>query len=211
MSSTPRLRSGFPGTPGPVARQRQNKVQDTPASASSVSSAGGSTRSPTRTLPLAPENAQPNPESQPVIPLTVLDGPQQRSYAVLVYLLLWGWKGYDWLQVVEDGDSSWWLFLKWILIDFAFLYGLPELRIPWLELSQLAVTSTFLTHLVINYMMMFNIPVRYLPMRQGSPSMETDRQHLYSSRGSRSSLVLLKSFTIANYLFPSKTSESRTY
>jgi nucleoporin POM152 len=72
---------------------------------------------------------------------------------------LWAWKLYDWLQVVEDGDSSWGLFLKWIFIDFIFLFGLPELRIPWLELSQFAVVTIFSAQLVVNYMLMFNIPV----------------------------------------------------
>lgn len=126
---------------------------------SSVSSsiAGASTRSPT--LPLAPENVTAQSlTAQPVIPLTLLDAPQQRLYAFGFYMLLWAWKLYDWLQVVEDGDSSWWLFLKWILIDFVFLFGLPELRIPWLELSQAVVTGVFTSHLVLNYMLMFNIP-----------------------------------------------------
>ena len=95
-----------------------------------------------------------------MVPLTVLDAPQQRLYALAVYALLWAWKLYDWLKVVEDGDSSWWLFLKWILVDFGFLFGLPELRIPWLELSQAMVTTVFSVHMVMNYMLMFNIPVR---------------------------------------------------
>jgi nucleoporin POM152 len=111
-------------------------------------------------LPLAPESTRPHAAiNQPVIPLTVLDAPQQRLYTFGVYVLLWAWKLYDWLQVVEDGDSSWFLFLKWIFIDFAFLFGVPELRIPWLELSQPVVTTIFSLHLVLNYMLMFNIPV----------------------------------------------------
>jgi nucleoporin POM152 len=72
---------------------------------------------------------------------------------------LWAWKFYDWLQVVEDGDYSWLLFLKWIFIDFVFLFGVPELRIPWLELSQPVVTTIFSLQLIFNYMLMFNIPV----------------------------------------------------
>lgn len=164
MTSTPRLRSGFPATPATAAPRRQTLQQQTPSTVASVSSsaAGSTTKSPT--LPLAPENqSTQSVTSQPVIPLTFLDAPQQRLYAFGVYVLLWAWKLYDWLQVVEDGDSSWWLFLKWIFIDFAFLYGLPELRIPWLELSQALVTGVFLSHLVLNYMLMFNIPVCRLP------------------------------------------------
>uniref|UniRef100_A0A4E9EBZ0 Nucleoporin POM152 n=1 Tax=Gibberella zeae TaxID=5518 RepID=A0A4E9EBZ0_GIBZA len=155
-TSTPRLRSGFPATP---AANRRHNNQQTPSSAGSPSYGKGSTtRSPS--LPLAPESTRPQTTvSQPVIPLTVLDAPQQRLYTFGFYVLLWAWKLYDWLQVVEDGDSSWFLFLKWIFIDFAFLFGVPELRIPWLELSQPVVTTIFSLHLVLNYMLMFNIPV----------------------------------------------------
>lgn len=158
MSATPRMRSGYPATPATVAPRRT--FQETPDSAKSTSTVATSTRSPA-SLPLAPENVvKQRTGNDPVIPLTLLDAPQQRFYAFGIYVALWAWKLYDWLQVVEDGDSSWFLFLKWIFIDFAFLFGLPELRIPWLELSQLLVTSLFTSHLVINYMLMFNIPVR---------------------------------------------------
>ncbi|KAH6606225.1 hypothetical protein Trco_005378 [Trichoderma cornu-damae] len=155
MSATPRLRSGFPATPAPATRRRFDYDEDKFSTVPAFGSAAGSKPK----LPLAPENAATRTSSsQPVIPLTLLDGPQQRLYAFAVYILLWAWKLYDWLQVIEDGDASWWLFLKWILIDFAFLFGLPELRIPWLELSQLVVTAVFASHMVTNYMLMFNIP-----------------------------------------------------
>lgn len=159
MSSTPRLRSGYPTTPA-TAPRRQARLE-TPSSAGSVAS---SKSPPALPLPLAPEDAAGlAPARPPVIPLTLLDAPQQRLYALGLYALLWAWKLYDWLRVVEDGDSSWWLFLKWIFIDFAFLFGLPELRIPWLELSQVVVTTCFASQLVLNYMLMFNIPVRPRP------------------------------------------------
>ncbi|GJN71574.1 nuclear envelope pore membrane protein [Purpureocillium lilacinum] len=177
MTSTPRLRSGFPATPATAAPRRQTLQQQTPSTVASVSSsaAGSTTKSPT--LPLAPENqSTQSVTSQPVIPLTFLDAPQQRLYAFGVYVLLWAWKLYDWLQVVEDGDSSWWLFLKWIFIDFAFLYGLPELRIPWLELSQALVTGVFLSHLVLNYMLMFNIPLPWQSWLIGLVKVLYDRE-----------------------------------
>jgi nucleoporin POM152 len=157
MSSTPRLRSGFPATPTTTQRRRA-PPQGTPSTVGSRYSASGSvSKSPT--LPLAPENQPPGNGSEPVIPFTLLDAPQQRLYAFGIYVVLWAWKLYDWLQVVEDGDTSWGLFLKWILIDFVFLFGLPELRIPWLEFSQFVVVSVFSFHLISNYMLMFNIPV----------------------------------------------------
>jgi nucleoporin POM152 len=156
MSETPRLRSGYPATP----TARRYNQQRTPSTAGSTSSAKNSVNRSPR-LPLAPENApRQAPASEPVIPLTVLDAPQQRLYAFGVYVLLWAWKLYDWLQVIEDGETSWWLFLKWIFIDFAFLFGVPELRIPWLELSQPVVTTAYAFHVIINYMLMFNVPVR---------------------------------------------------
>jgi nucleoporin POM152 len=69
------------------------------------------------------------------------------------------WKFYDWAQVVEENTESFWLFLKWIAIDCAFLFGLPELRIPWLELSQPFVVVAFFVHAVFDFMLMFNIGV----------------------------------------------------
>lgn len=158
MNETPRLRSGFPASPGTARRQNR---PHTPSSGHSVSSARNSlNRSPR--LPQAPEKTRAEaPVVEPVIPLTILDAPNQRLYAFGVYILLWAWKLYDWLQVIEDGETSWWLFLKWIFIDFAFLFGLPEMRIPWLELSQPVVTTAYAFHVVSNYMLMFNIPVSY--------------------------------------------------
>ncbi|KOS18082.1 Nucleoporin pom152 [Escovopsis weberi] len=128
-------------------------------------------------LPLAPEKAAARPSaSEPVIPLTLLDGPQQRLYAFGIYVLLWAWKLYDWLHVVEEGEASWWLFLKWTLIDFVFCYGLPEMRVPWLELSQLVVTGIFSSHMVINYMLMFNIPLPWQAWLLGVAKVLYDRE-----------------------------------
>ena len=76
-----------------------------------------------------------------------------------VYAALLAWRLYDWFLLVEDNAESFWLFLKWIAIDFAFLFGLPELRIPWLELAQPTVVMAFLVHAVFDWMLMFNIPV----------------------------------------------------
>ncbi|KAG8669954.1 hypothetical protein FPOAC2_09297 [Fusarium poae] len=186
-TSTPRLRSGFPATP---AATRRHNNQQTPSSAGSPSYGKGSTtRSPS--LPLAPESTRPHAAiNQPVIPLTVLDAPQQRLYTFGVYVLLWAWKLYDWLQVVEDGDSSWFLFLKWIFIDFAFLFGVPELRIPWLELSQPVVTTIFSLHLVLNYMLMFNIPIPWQSWILGFAKVLYDREISISEHNVKVSTIL---------------------
>ncbi|EQL01162.1 nucleoporin [Ophiocordyceps sinensis CO18] len=188
MSATPRLRSGYPSTPATASRR--NPPQETPSGAGSVSSTADSAKSPP-TLPLAPENAASRAGSrQPIIPLAFLDAPQQRLYAFGVYALLWAWKLYDWLQVVEDGDSSWWLFLKWIFIDFAFLFGLPELRIPWLELSQVVVTTCFASHLVLNYMLMFNIPLPWQSWLLGLVKVLYDRELSISEQNVKVSNIL---------------------
>jgi nucleoporin POM152 len=98
-----------------------------------------------------------------VIPLRILDAPTQRFYAVAIYFALLAWRLYDWVQLVEDNAESFWLFLKWIAIDCVFLFGLPELRIPWLELSQPFVVGAFFFHAIFDWMLMFNIPVRKRP------------------------------------------------
>ncbi|ATY64718.1 hypothetical protein A9K55_005068 [Cordyceps militaris] len=188
MSGTPRLRSGYPSTPGTTA-PRRNILQQTPSTIGSVSSAGSFNRS--ATLPLAPEKAlAQNQSGQPLIPLTLLDAPQQRFYAFAIYVLLWAWKLYDWLQVVEEGESSWLLFFKWIFIDFAFLFGLPELRIPWLELSQFLVTSVFMSHFVINYMLMFNIPLPWQSFFLGLAKVLYDRELSISEQNVKISSIL---------------------
>jgi nucleoporin POM152 len=63
---------------------------------------------------------------------------------------------------VEAETTSLPLFGKWFLIDCAFLYGVPMLRIPWLEWSDSTAAVACLVHQVLNWMLMFRIPVRPL-------------------------------------------------
>lgn len=159
MNGTPRLRSGFPSTPATTARRQL--PQETPSTIASVSSSGSPSARKQQALPLAPETAPVKPAgAQPLIPLTVLDAPSQRFYAFGLYVALLIWKLYNWVSVVEEGEGSWSLFLKWIIIDCAYFFILPELRIPWLEPSQAVVTSIYLVHVVINWFLMFLIPVK---------------------------------------------------
>lgn len=158
MNATPRLRSGFPTTPATTARRQI--PQDTPSTVGTVSSTASASRVKQQSLPQAPENAPAKPAgSQPLIPLTVLDAPSQRFYAFALYVGLLIWKLYNWVAVVEEGEGSWSMFLKWIVIDCVYFFVLPELRIPWLEPSQAVVTSIYLVHVVANWFLMFLVPV----------------------------------------------------
>lgn len=64
---------------------------------------------------------------------------------------------YDWVTVVEDDIISSWLLIKWALLDFAFIFGLPEFRIPWLEFSQPFCTAVYLFHFLFDALVMLNI------------------------------------------------------
>jgi len=120
------------------------------------------------TLPVAPQQGARQTragDSAPLIPLNIIDAPTQRFYAFALYVALLAWKFYDWTGVVEENSESFWLFLKWIAIDCVFLFGLPELRIPWLELSQPFVVVAFFCHAVFDWMLMFNVGVSGLTKR----------------------------------------------
>ncbi|KXH54177.1 hypothetical protein CSAL01_09767 [Colletotrichum salicis] len=181
MSATPRQRTGgFPQTPA----RRQD-----PDPSSSTSSQKNSNRA--SSLPQAPESATRNgPATEPVIPLTILDAPQQRFYAFAIYVGLLAWRFYDWIKLVEDNDTSAWLFLKWVFIDFGFLFGLPEMRIPWLELSQPVATAIFLIHAFFNFMLMFNIPLPLQPWLIGFLKVFYDRELAVSENTVKVSSIL---------------------
>lgn len=56
-------------------------------------------------------------------------------------------------------EQSLWLFMKWVAIDGVFLFGLPGLRIPWLEWSPSTMTLLFCLHAFLDGMLMFRIPI----------------------------------------------------
>lgn len=49
--------------------------------------------------------------------------------------------------------------MKWVAIDGVFLFGLPSLRIPWLEWSTATMTMIFLAHAITDWMLMFRIGI----------------------------------------------------
>ncbi|TDZ99547.1 Nucleoporin POM152 [Colletotrichum sidae] len=119
-----------------------------------------------------------------------MHAPQQRFYACAIYVALVAWRFYDWIKLVEDNDTSAWLFLKWVFIDFGFLFGLPEMRIPWLEMSQPVVTAIFLFHAFFNFMLMFNIPLPLQPWLVGFLKVFYDREVAVSEHTVKVSSIL---------------------
>lgn len=145
MNGTPRMRSSYPSTPG-SAKPSPKTTQDS-----------SKVRSP---LPNLPDSSSASASStSPVIPVTLIDAPSQRMYTFVVYSLLLGWRIYDWWQLVEEDTTSIGLFLKWAVIDLMFLFGVPLLRIPWLEWSETTSLVACCVHVVLDGMLMFRIPV----------------------------------------------------
>ena len=51
---------------------------------------------------------------EPVIPLSILDAPSQRAYALAVYALLFAWRLYDYSLLIKDDADSLFYFMKWV-------------------------------------------------------------------------------------------------
>ncbi|KAL1303333.1 hypothetical protein AAFC00_006733 [Neodothiora populina] len=144
--NTPRLRSAFPATP--QGRRQQN---GSPTSASKLTSPLPDISA----ISIGREDA----EGGPLIPFDTLDAPQQRLYVVAFYAALLAWRLWDYSYLQEEDTESLWLFMKWIMFDGIFLFGLPELRIPWLEFSTFTTVVLYLAHVVLNGVLMFRIPI----------------------------------------------------
>ncbi|SLM40169.1 hypothetical protein LPUS_10891 [Lasallia pustulata] len=110
-------------------------------------------------MPMANLDAQGNSSNEPMIPLHVLDAPSQRFYIAAFYTVLTAWRLYDYYGLVSDQTDSLWLFMKWVAIDGVILYGLPGLKVPWLEWSASTMTILFLLHGLLNGILMFRIPI----------------------------------------------------
>lgn len=152
MNGTPRLRSSFPQTPRTSPRYRTfNDGQNgTPLEARLRS---------LRNEKPTPVRLEQRDTSASLIPFSVVDAPSQRLYVVAFYMALNAWRIYEYWTSSDDFDSTW-LFLKWVSIDGIFLFGLPALRIPWLEWAFSTTLAVFMVHAVANAFLMFRIPVR---------------------------------------------------
>ena len=146
MNGTPRLRSAYPSTP--VSGQKQYGHGATFAEPKGPRS------------PLPPATSLNANAPTPMIPFTVVDAPSQRFYVVLFYTALTIWRLYDYFGLVSDEAESLWMFMKWLAIDSTFLYGLPELQIPWLQWSSSMTAILVIMHTMLNALLMFRIPVR---------------------------------------------------
>lgn len=145
--NTPRLRSAFPSTTG----------SDTKGGSQNVTESGA--QGPSSPLP---KMAKPSTDANaPMIPSSVLDAPTQRLYILGFYVAFTSWRVYDYFKLVSDDTDSLWLFMKWVAMDSVFLYGLPGLRVPWLQWSSSTMTLLFVLHAVINALLMFRIPVSF--------------------------------------------------
>lgn len=144
MNGTPRLRSAFPSTPGTGPQPKQDDSTSTSLDA----------RASLLNTPSSNIN-----DSPPFIPFTVIDAPTQRLYLLFFYLAVTTWRSYDYFRLVSDEADSLWLFMKWVAVDSALLYGLPGLRIPWLQWSSSTTTLLFILHAMLNAILMFRIMV----------------------------------------------------
>ena len=143
--NTPRLRSGFPSTP-----DSEKKYSRRDATTSGIRGASS---------PL-PKTANPGDDpNTPMIPYHILDAPTQRLYVLGFYIAFTTWRFYDYSKLVSDETDSLWLFMKWVAMDSVFLYGLPGLRVPWLQWSSSTMTLLFVFHAITNALLMFRIPV----------------------------------------------------
>lgn len=147
LPNTPRMRSAFPSTP-----QAQRRSHASPTGGSKLSS-------PLPDISTVSSSGGREDADGPLIPLDTLDAPQQRLYVVAFYVALLAWRLYDYSYLQEEETESLWLFMKWVMFDGIFLFGLPELRIPWLEFSSPTTTVLFLAHALLDGILMFRIPI----------------------------------------------------
>ncbi|KAI9834245.1 MAG: hypothetical protein M1819_003083 [Sarea resinae] len=130
MNGTPRLHAAYPSTP----RTDQKRPSQYGGGSGGLGSA-----SKLQDMPSGTARGK-DDFSTPLIPFDVIDAPSQRLYVLAFYFGLMAWRFYDYWRLVADDVDSLWLFMKWAAIDGAFLYGLPAMRVPWLEWSTSTTT-----------------------------------------------------------------------
>ena len=135
-------------------------------------------------------------ENAPLIPLNLVDAPSQRAYVFVLYVLLTGWRLYDYYGLISDETESVWQWLKWLFIDAVFLFGIPELRIPWLLWTPTTVVALFMFHAVASGILMFRIPIPFEAWLMGIARMIYDRELAVSERRVKPASLLQNSSLI---------------
>ncbi|CAF9943348.1 MAG: hypothetical protein ALECFALPRED_011126, partial [Alectoria fallacina] len=182
MNGTPRLRSAYPSTP--VSGQKQYGHGATSAGPQGSRS------------PLPPATSLNTNAPAPMIPFTVVDAPSQRLYVALFYTTLTIWRLYDYFGLVSDEAESLWMFMKWLAIDSVFLYGLPELQVPWLQWSSSTTAMLVILHTVLNGLLMFRIPIPVTSWILAFTKSMYDRELAISERSVKPASILQNSSLI---------------
>ncbi|KAL6721098.1 hypothetical protein ACLMJK_000198 [Lecanora helva] len=165
MNGTPRLRSAYPSTPKPEQKQGEHH---------------GSFPEPQKIRP--PAHSASLDASKPMVPFSVIDAPTQRLYVLIFYACLNIWRISDYFGLVSDETESLWLFMKWLAIDSVFLYGLPELEIPWLKWSSFVTALLVILHTFLNAFLMFRIPIPFTAWLIAFTKIFYDRELAVSER-----------------------------
>ncbi|KAL9076399.1 MAG: hypothetical protein Q9161_001115 [Pseudevernia consocians] len=181
MNGTPRLRSAYPSTPVSGQKQYGHGANSAPQGPRS---------------PLQPATSLNTNASTPMIPFTVVDAPSQRLYVALFYTALTIWRLYDFFGLVSDEAESLWMFMKWLAIDSVFLYGLPELQIPWLQWSSSMTAILVILHTMLNALLMFRIPIPVTSWFLAFTKIVYDRELAVSERSVKPASILQNSSLI---------------
>ncbi|KAL8944819.1 MAG: hypothetical protein Q9216_000241 [Gyalolechia sp. 2 TL-2023] len=147
MNGTPRLRSAYPPSP------RHGQAKD--------GQNGAATGVSSSWVPLPAQSKAEQDLQAPMVPFTLIDAPSQRLYIASIYLGLILWRIWDYTGLISDETDSFQLFMKWVVIDGVVLYGLPGLRIPWLQWSSTTMTMLFVLHAILDYVLMFRVPIPF--------------------------------------------------
>lgn len=135
-------------------------------------------------------------ENTPLIPLTLIDAPSQRAYVFGLYAALTAWRLYDYYGLISDETESVWQWLKWLFIDAVFLFGIPELRIPWLLWTPTTVVVLFTLHAFGSAVLMFRIPIPFEAWLLGFTRMIYDKELAVSERRVKPASLLQNSSLI---------------
>ena len=106
------------------------------------------------------------------------------------------WRLYDFFSLHSEDVDGFRLFTKWVGIDTAVLYGLSSLRIPWLQWSSTTFTALFIFHGLLNWLLMFQIPIPIFTWLASLTRIIYDRELAISERRVKPASILQNSSLI---------------